>query len=512
MEGNAVNPCMLWLDWLRVVRVIGFSIAGSLLLATGAPAQVTFNVNTTNDGVDINPGDGNCSTVAPPALPICTLRAAVMEANRMANAGAIIMLPAGTYKLSIGATIADGEENGDLNMIVPSGYSPGPTTISGAGAASTIIDAQGIDRVLRIDAGRTVSISGVSMINGFRGTSSDGAGIFNAGTLVLSDCVVSHNNALVGSSSGGGIVNQGGLQATRVTFSDNHVGGYGGGIANNVHGSVSLSQSTLSANSAGSNGGGVSNSSEVSEGGFFTLDTSTVAGNMAGANGGGIYSDSISFLDLIRSTVSGNNAVNGGGVYNGGHGYVLNSTISGNSAAQNGGGYYSVSPASGNFYNTTIVFNRANPDGGLGGGHGGGAFVDSTSGSILNVRNTVLAGNTVTVSAFPDDCYGTVGFFEKNQVGTSSDCFYAASSTGTRTLLGSVAEFGPLQDNGGPTRTHALVPPSSMINGGSGCVDQNSTLIATDQRGRPRPPYDASFNSTCDLGAFEYNEIFHNGF
>jgi len=139
-----VKPCMLWLSWIRVARVIGFSIAGSLLLATSAPAQVTFNVNTTDDGVDINLGDGVCSTVpptVPPTPPICTLRAAVMQANRMDNAGAIIMLPAGTYKLSIPVTGTDDEGNGDLNMTVPAGYSPGPTTISGAGAANTIIDA-----------------------------------------------------------------------------------------------------------------------------------------------------------------------------------------------------------------------------------------------------------------------------------------------------------------------------------------------------------------------------------
>ncbi len=502
-----MNPRMLWLGWARLTRVIGFSIAGSLLLANGAGAQVTFNVNSFDDGVDADVTDGKCEIPPPAPSGTCTLRAAVMQANRMANAGAIIVLPAGTYKLSIPATLADGEENGDLNMIVPVGYSPGPTTINGAGAANTIIDAQEIDRLLRIDAGRTVSISGVSMIDGLRATSSDGAGIYNAGSLVLSDCVVSHNNALVGSSSGGGILNLGALQATRVAFSDNHVGGDGGGIANISPGNVTLSQSTLNANSAGTNGGGITDSSDAA----FTLDTSTVAGNMAGTNGGGIYINGTYALIMTASTVSGNNATDGGGVYNGGSLFVINSTISGNSAAQSGGGYYNISPGFGGFYNATIVFNHANPDGGLGGGHGGGAFVDSTSGSFLNVRNTVLAGNTVTVSAFPDDCYGTVGFFEKNQVGTSSGCFYAAISTGTRTLLGSIAEFGPLQDNGGPTRTQALVPPSSMISGGSNCADESASLLATDQRGRPRPPLSTNGN-TCDLGAFEFNEIFHSGF
>jgi hypothetical protein len=326
----------------------------------------------------------------------------------------------------------------------------------------------------------------------------------------LSDCVVSHNSALVGSSSGGGIGNIGTLQATRVTFSDNHVGGYGGGISNVSPGNVTLSQSTLSANSA-NNGGGIS---DLSNHGFL-MDTSTVAGNMAGTNGGGIYINGTYALDMTSSTVSGNNATDGGGVYNAGTLFVLNSTISGNSAAHSGGGYYNIAPGNGGFNNSTIVFNHANPDGGLGAGHGGGAFVDSTSGSILSVQNTVLAGNTVTVSAFPDDCYGTVEFFDEDQLGTHSDCFQAPISGGTVTLVGSIAEFGPLQDNGGPTRTHALVPPSSMINGGSDCLDPIAGFLATDQRGRPRPPpffNGSTYDNTCDLGAFEYNEIFHSGY
>jgi hypothetical protein len=51
-----------------------------------------------------------------------------------------------------------------------------------------------------------------------------------------------------------------------------------------------------------------------------------------------------------------------------------------------------------------------------------------------------------------------------------------------------------------------------MIGGGVACVDQNSVHLATDQRGRPRPPSPPDpLNSTCDIGAFEYNEIFADG-
>lgn len=71
-------------------------------------------------------------------------------------------------------------------------------------------------------------------------------------------------------------------------------------------------------------------------------------------------------------------------------------------------------------------------------------------------------------------------------------------------------ELGPLQDNGGATMTHTLVPPSDMIDGAggtSGCIDWNGTAMATDQRGYPRN------DGHCDIGAFEYSDIiFRNGF
>jgi hypothetical protein len=61
--------------------------------------------------------------------------------------------------------------------------------------------------------------------------------------------------------------------------------------------------------------------------------------------------------------------------------------------------------------------------------------------------------------------------------------------------------FGPLQDNGGPTQTHAVLGNDFTIDripqGTNGC----GTTIATDQRGVSRPQGDA-----CDVGAFELQQ------
>jgi hypothetical protein len=60
-------------------------------------------------------------------------------------------------------------------------------------------------------------------------------------------------------------------------------------------------------------------------------------------------------------------------------------------------------------------------------------------------------------------------------------------------------KLGPLQSNGGPTQTHALLPGSPAIDAGNpgGCRDKLGALLITDQRGFPRPAVG------CDIGAYE---------
>jgi len=62
---------------------------------------------------------------------------------------------------------------------------------------------------------------------------------------------------------------------------------------------------------------------------------------------------------------------------------------------------------------------------------------------------------------------------------------------------GTDPNLGPLQDNGGPTFTHALLAGSPAIDVGS-----NADCPETDQRGVTRP-----INGICDIGAYEYQGI-----
>ena len=121
----------------------------ALLLAVAPAAAATFTVNDTTDAVDAAPGDGKCAT----AVATCTLRAAIQEAN--AHAGAdTIMVPAGTYLLTIAGQGEDIAATGDLDIT-------DDVTITGAGADNTILDGNGIDRIFDISAS-TVAIVGLS--------------------------------------------------------------------------------------------------------------------------------------------------------------------------------------------------------------------------------------------------------------------------------------------------------------------------------------------------------------
>lgn len=427
---------MFLLGWMRRIRIFAALTASSLLLASGACAEAIFQVNDTADDVDANVLDGKCETPLPAKK--CTLRAAVMQANRMPT-GATINLPAGTYELTIPASIEDGEENGDLNMIVPAGYNPGSTHIVGAGADSTTIDAKGGSRILKIDSNRTALISGVALINGV-------------------------------ANSGGGIYTTGSLQLTRTQMAHNAASDYGGGIYA-LSGTLNLAYSVMDSNSA--------------------------------VQGGGIYLSNDATVTVDHTTLSRNIAAYGGALKSNGVLAVSNSTISQNHGNVGGGGIYSVGNT--NVFNSTIAYNQTQTDTAMS-DEDGGAGILVISFSTVNLHNSILAGNRLVLDNSHSDCVGVIGLYGVNGIEGADQCI----GFGAVIIVDSATELGVLKNNGGPSETIALLPPSLLIGNGLAdeCKDNAGQYLTSDQRGNPRPPA----GTTCDIGAFEYNELFRSSF
>ena len=363
----------------------------------------------------------------------CSLREAIEAANT--NPGADeIPVPAGTYLLTLGQlSISD------------------DVSIAGAGQTNTIIDGNASDRVFDIEGNAgVVEISGVTIQNG--NVDSQGGGIQNRADLSLTDSTVSGNMA---STRGGGI----------------HSGAY--------FGNTTLTNSTVSGNTTSGGGGGISHSSAS---GGLGLSNSTVSGNTA-YTGAGIQSTTYrAYFTLANSTVSDNHNVEdgypsgwGGGIQSWGDLRLFNSTVSGNTSSRAGGIYHwGDSWAFSSITNSTVSGNTG-VDGDAGGIWGYYLWVDNSI--VTDNETSAPCSNVVRSSGY--------------NLTDDDSCDFTAPSD----LVVADAKLGPLQDNGGPTKTHALLPGSPAIDAGS--VD--CPPPATDQRGVTRPQ-----GAGCDIGSVEY--------
>ena len=199
----------------------------------------------------------------------------------------------------------------------------------------------------------------------------------------------------------------------------------------------------------------------------------------------------------INSSVISNNVVVappessriGGGIYNEGFLTINNSIISGNMAGEGAGIYNNFYPFANlvKLNNSTVSNNAAR-----GGFYGGGGI---WSGGIMTLQNTILVGNSSDFATA--DCIGSIDSLGYNLLGNTSGCIFTPSNGD---LIGVDPMLDLLQNNGGSTFTHALLPGSPAIDAGNpaGCTDQDGNLLTTDQRGVARPQ-----GTHCDIGAFE---------
>lgn len=201
---------------------------------------------------------------------------------------------------------------------------------------------------------------------------------------------------------------------------------------------------------------------------------------------------------------------------------LQNSTLSGNTliaqdARADGAGLFVLtefSNAIASFNNVTVANNTINASMANGGGF---AVADSVT---LQLANSLVATNSAGNSP---DCAtsisggqitqpGTVVSLGFNLVGSPNGCNFTAAQGD---LLGNEGQaidpmLGTLGDNGGLTRTHALLAASPAIDAGNPDTPTGEipNCMSVDQRGDPRPR-DGNGDGTaeCDIGALEREGI-----
>lgn len=492
---------------LSILAALGLG----LFMPADANAQAVITVTTTADEIA---EDSQCS-----------LREAIIAANTDAPLGGC---PAGegadtitfasslpqpaTITLSLEGLREEDAATGDLDI-------HGQLTIIGLGQSQTVIDGNGIDRVFDVRPEAELTMSSLAIQNGDPGVNMNGGGIYTVGKLTL-------ENVSVLSNHGGGIFNNSGeVTLTNVTIKDSQ-DGYGitnmnngtltvtgGEVSNNQNGGIYNTESTttmtevkvlnntlaggvanvgatksslsmtsciVASNSSSENGGGITNDGPES---VMEIHTATVSSNLAVSAGGGIYNSGN--LSIDGSTITHNQSGTGGGIdHFDGSLSLTNVTISGNVASVSGGGLFSRNNAT--LANVTLADNHAS-----GPGTGGNIFTYAAS---LTVRNTIVTGadangncfnneNTLVSQGYNLDSGNTCGF------------------TNSKDLTDTDPILGALQDNGGPTFTHALLDGSPAIDQGN-----NSGCPKTDQRGYARPADgNADSSKICDIGAYELN-------
>jgi hypothetical protein len=283
----------------RYARTVCASLALALVSSPTAYG-VTFDVNNTADAPDAQI-DGVCATAAP---PVCTLRAAIQEANAMIDAD-VINLPAGKYALKLVGAGEDAAATGDLDVV-------NDLTIAGAGAATTFVNGKK-DRVFQVLPGIALTMRDLTVAKGKVGTKDDvgddafsGGGIRTEGDLTLERVVVKSNATV---NEGGGIVSFGGsLVATDTTVEKNKALDDAGGIEL-IGTAATLTRVTVSKNKAADEGGGVHAvlSSAV------TMENCTLSGNSARDFGGALRIESDATVDLTNVTFHGNKSKIGAG-------------------------------------------------------------------------------------------------------------------------------------------------------------------------------------------------------
>ena len=415
----------------------------------------------------------------------CSLREAVQSANLDSAIGGCpagdgrdtIYLDSAIYSLVITNSIEGQEEDaaytGDLDIT-------DDLIIRGVGRSATILSASNLaDRVFHVDPGEVgifVKIYDLTIQDGiaYEDDRKGGGGVLTSGKLLLNGLAIANNQA----QRGGGVrvTHSGSLEILNSVIEGNTAAEQGGGVYGNAP--IGLDTVQIIENGAPLGGGLfcdlVCQVLDVS----ISRNDATSGGSLGGGKGGGVYIDHPS--EFINVTFDNNSAnKQGGGIFSQADLTLTNSTFSENSATNEGSAMY-MSDATAHLINVTISGN-APPTG-------------AWAGLVSESADPLYLVNTIIVDNGPNNCSGDFSSYGNNIASDDTcDLTHDTDLTNTDPLL------DVLQDNGGKTKTYALLPNSPAIDYG------NDDLCASiDQRSFPRPT-DGNLDgqAQCDVGAYE---------
>jgi hypothetical protein len=426
--------------------------AGGIVAAPDAAHAASLAVSTTDDVLDA----GACTAITVASLPgtdgEVSLREAICATNNEPGAD-VISLPAGTFVLT-GARGEDNGQTGDFDVLdsLMAGNGPVPgdgLSIVGAGAAATIIDGAGLDRIFDVIAfgAFTFTLSDTTLRNGDADAADGGAiqAVFGPATELF-DVVIEGSSAI----NGGAVASiMADLTMFGTTIRDNTATAQGGGVY--AVGPLRMQATTVSGNSA-ADGGGLALESDASD--VSTIEQSTISGNHAVGLGGGIQ-----FSDFHAGQTT-----------------VTDTTIADNVADLNGGGIFTTG-ASGQvgLYSTTIT---GNSSGGVGGIVHSGGFAILEHSIVAENSDTDLAGNWFA----SDNIVGIAGGGVADGVNDNR------AGSAASPLDPELRELGLY---GGTTQVRVPLP-------GSPAIDTALDCGAIDQRWETRV-----VGAGCDVGAVE---------
>ena len=340
--------------------------------------------------------------------------------------------------------------------------------------------------------------------------------VAEAGVLTLIDTTITGGNTS-NFNCGGGINNYGLLILEGTAITGNTSASNGGGICNAVTGmppdviggALIMTNSTISGNTA-DYGAGIYNYSDA----IVNLENSAITGNTSSAIGGGMYSSGI--VTLNESIVSGNTSSVGAGIFNGGGDLeLINSTVSGNRASQSSGGLYSISG------NLTLNSSTVSNNSAVYYGAGIMGSDDLGIGNEIDLRNSIISGNTgdggkefclrnlanTVVTADNFNLFGHSGETSE-QAFRSTDSYCEGFTPGA-------SDFTATSDGTVPTALAAILSPLAN-NGGprkthalvadSPAIDLDvscSNVNALNMHDQRK--YERPVGLGCDAGAYEFN-------